>query len=507
MNMFQEWIHQPRAVEAVLGEHAKAVKRTCLVCPTGGGKTRIACLLLERWLDEKKKVVIYTNRKMLAAQLSKVLTDHGIDHGRRQAGHEAEYWPVQISSIGTENARVFKRKKWDLFPADRWIMDEAHLNAGGVARRIIDEHTEAGAYGVGLTATPLDLGDTYETLVMAGTTSELRACGALVVAHHFGVDEPDLKQIKTAEGKDLTEKEAVKAIMRNGIFGRVLENFNKLNPERKPTILFAPGVKESVWFAEQFTQAGIRAAHIDGEQIWLDDQFITSDDINRKMVLDGSEDGSITVLTNRFVLREGIDCPWLAHGIFATVFGSLQSYLQSGGRLLRSHRSLDSVTIQDHGGHWWRHGSLNADREWRLGDTNERHAGLRADRFRRKQEREPTLCPVCHRALSRLNCPCGYAVDARTKSRPVIQHDGTLREMKGDIFRPRREYTRPDGIALWTKMYYRAKNRGATFRQAMALFAYENNWGWPCRDWPLMPVNEYDVFLPVPEVDRDRLYH
>ena len=58
------------------------------------------------------------------------------------------------------------------------------------------------------------------------------------------------------------------------------------------------------------------------------------------------------VLCNRFVCA-GIDAPWLAHGIFATIFTSLQSYLQSGGRLLRSFPGIDAVTIR-HGGNWWR---------------------------------------------------------------------------------------------------------------------------------------------------------
>src|SRR5207302_733945 len=121
------------------------------------------------------------------------------------------------------------------------------------------------------------------------------------------------------------------------LIGRVWEWFEKINPEHKPTILFAPSVQGSLWFAEQFIKKGVPAAHIDGEEVFVDGQVYRTGKSVREDVLGRSRDGRIGVLCNRFVLREGIDAPWLCHGIFATVFGSLQSYLQSGGRLLRAY--------------------------------------------------------------------------------------------------------------------------------------------------------------------------
>src|SRR5690606_2652442 len=102
-------------------------------------------------------------------------------------------------------------------------------------------------------------------------------CGAHVVCHTYAPDEPDLRHIGPVKiGEDLTEGQNVKAIMRPGIFGRVYDNLVKLNPDLRPTILFGPDVAGSRWFAEQFTAKGIRAAHIDGEQIWLDGETYPS---------------------------------------------------------------------------------------------------------------------------------------------------------------------------------------------------------------------------------------
>lgn len=501
------WPHQQRAIDDTLQAVAVGDRRVLLTSPTGGGKTRIMCELIERWTDAGLKTVLYTNRKLLVEQLSADLGAHGIGHGVRASGHEDEReFPVQVSSIQTEHARVHKKQTWHLHGADRVIVDEAHIQKGDVAKKILDAHYTDGAAIVGFTATPLDLGGLYQTLLVAGCTSELRACGALVPAHHYGPDEPDLKHIgKVALGDDLTEKQNRKAIMTASIFARVLEWWGKLNPDARPAIGFAPGVAEAVWFCEQFAAAGVRCAAIDGASCWIDGQSYATGWKLRQDILEGSRDGTIKIVWNRFVLREGINMPWLYHGIFATVFGALQSYLQSGGRLLRAHESLDHVIVQDHGGNWHRHGSLNADREWELGQTAAMTAGVREDMFRAKKLAEPARCPQCVAILNGTRCRCGFELAAGKKSRPVIQADGTLKEHRGDIYKQRRLSNAPDADKIWEKVYYRAKKAGMTFRQAEALFAMENKWGYPPRTMPLMPTSERDWFLRVCDVPVERL--
>jgi superfamily II DNA or RNA helicase len=310
-------------------------------------------------------------------------------------------------------------------------------------------------------------------------------------------------------GKDLTEKQNVSAMMRHGIFGRVLDWFKRLNPEMLPTILFAPGVRESIWFVDQFNEAGVSAAHIDGENVYVNGEIKRSSRTARDEVIEGSKNGSIKVLCNRFVLREGIDAPWLAHGILATVFGSLQSYLQSGGRLLRRFPGLVRVTIQDHGGNWWRHGSLNADREWNLDMTSAMVSDLREERMRRKIEREPFRCPECGAILMFFKCKCGHIVEPHKKPpREVVQADGSLNQMYGDIYRPRRISREPNGPELWKKMYFRSctEKGWRTFRAAMGLFAHENDGSWPDPTWPFMPRIVTDLYRYVKDVPRERLH-
>ncbi len=519
------WPHQEYGVAKTLEAASNGFRRIVLTSPTGGGKTRMMHMLTEATLDRGKCVSIYTNRKMLMDQLIRSFEATGHFYGVRAAGHtEDDIWPLQLSSIQTEWKR---RNLRDLHPAELVLVDEGHLYSNPTGKAVLDRHLKLGGYYVLITATPLGLGDMADIMIQAGTTSSLIACKALLPVQHFGPDEPDLRAFRgIREGKDLTEQQQKKAMEAPGLFGRVLEWYGRTNPDRRPSILFAAGVEESIGFAQDFTAAGIRAAHIDGEDIWLDGEFHKSSRKMREQVLEASKDGSVKIICNRFVMREGIDCPWLTHGIFATVFGSVQSYLQSGGRLMRWTPGVEFVTIQDHGGNWWRHGSLNDDREWRLTDTNESIAGLRNDAIRNKWCRrcgqpslgkricencktlldlEPKACPLCAKIMLGRRCSCGYVGDK--KARKVVQSDGKLIELTGDIFKPRRITNRLDGPAKWRQMYHRScSEKGAkTFRQAAALFAAENDWGWPDPTWPLMPKNPDDWQRLVGDVPLDDL--
>lgn len=501
------WPNQIRAFEGVLDARSRGVKRLLVTSPTGSGKTTMMTDLV-RWADtDGMPWILYTQRKMLYDQTTIVFDRAGIDYGRRASGHNtALLRNGQIAMTPTELSRVYRSQQRELHRAGLVLIDEAHNQKSPAIQKIMEDHIEQGALIVGLTATPLDL-DCYDELLIAGTVSECREFGALVPAETYAPDEPDLKHIKRYQiGEDLSEADNVKAIMADGIFGRVVTAWEAHNPEHKPTLLFAPGVKESIYFAEQFCKAGIHAAHIDGTDTWVDGEFHGTDPESRQLICELLQAGDIKVLCNRFVLREGIDLPFVECGIFATVFGALTSYIQSGGRLLRACRETgkQKAIVIDHGGNWHRHGSLNSDREWTLGLTNHRAVGERMERLREKKEKEPIVCPECGKVRNGgRQCPvCGFI--AHTKSRMVVQIDGTLRPVEGDIYKPHRIRHQRNEQQLWERMYHRMKRAGRTFRQAEALYCVENH-GWPPRDLPLMPQNSGDWWRKVADVPKESL--
>jgi DNA repair protein RadD len=499
------WPHQQRAVEE-LPDLLVPGSRVVTTAPTGGGKS----LIVEEMIREFGSFTLYTNRKMLLEQLAERLRKASIPHGILAAGHKPDFnQPVQLASIQTMLARSVKRTLWDI-PRSRVVgIDEAHLNAGGSMQALVDQHMRYGAACWGITATPLDIGHFYNHLHVAGTVSELRACGALVPAIHYAPDEPDTRGLKRTKTGEYAERDVVKKIMSATIIGRVIDNYFKLNKQQSPTVLFAPGVKESLWFCEELNKAGIPAAHIDGDRVSMDGEHYVSSHEAREEVRDRLQDGRLKVVCNRFVLREGIDWPFVQHLIFATIFGSLGSYLQSGGRGLRACPSVgkEHVTIQDHGGNWHRQGSLNSDREWNLSDTNYMVSELREQRMKKKEEREPITCPKCHMVrLSGSGCPgCGLA--SSIKTRMVVQKDGSLKAQTGDIYRmpvvdrgPRETIEK-----RWESCYWSCKKKGETFRQAYGLYHYRHDWKAPPEGLPLMPQNERDWFLPIKDVPMERL--
>lgn len=503
--MIQLWDSQEIAAVAIQDGIAAGHRRICLTSPTGGGKTVIMGETIRR---SRVPSVLYTNRRMLREQTSERMQAFGIDHGIRASGVDpALLKDVQVSSIMTEESRVYRQKRWDLHGAKLVLVDECHNQTGKVAKKILTQHTDDGAAVVGFTATPLDLDGMYDHLIVAAKNSELRECGAHVWCKTFAPDEPDLKHVKQVKvGEDLSEAENSKAIMRPGIFGRVYDNWLRLNKEQRPAILFGPDVAGSMWFAEQFYLKGVSAAHIDGERIWINGTVMPSDQENREYLAKLSESGEVKVVCNRFVMREGIDWPWLYHAIMATVFGSVTSFLQAGGRLLRAHPSLDHVVLQDHGGNWHRHDSLNANREWSLGLTSHMVTSMREDRLREKKEPEPITCPAC--GFVRLSGPrckeCGH--ESSRRSRMVVQANGELKEAEGAIYKPHFVREKPDTRQLWESMYNRAKRsrNSMTFRQAVGLFVHENHY-WPPKTLPLMPKREGDWFRAVKDIPTSEL--
>lgn len=496
-----DWPHQTAGVQGVRQAIERGEQRIALTSPTGGGKSRMMLRMMEwGW-----RTVVYANRKTLIEQLSEGLTASGVPHGIMAAGYAEEtQHDIQIASTQTVEKRV-TAGKWNLHPARLVMIDEAHNEKGERMRSIIDSHIAAGAFVVGITATPVGIGGIYNELVQAGTTSELRGCGALLPAQTFAPDEPSAKAFKSKAKGLLQFADDVREVMLPVVFGRVWEHYQRLNPDGKPAILFAPGVSESLWFTEKLWECGISAAHIDGEKIVYREQTVTADRDSRAELKRRSEAGDIELVSNRFVMREGVDWTHLAHAVFACTFGGVCGYLQSGGRVLRNHPSLDHVVIQDHGGNFWRHDSLNADRIWSLDDTEAKIAERKATEHREKKEPEPIVCPKCSKVrASGVECrACGFAY--RGRKRMVIETDGSLRPVHGDIHRPRRVSTDPADHKAWKACVYRCKNAGRTFRQARALFQRENGGRVPGPDFPLMPQSEGDWFARVRDVEFHQL--
>lgn len=503
------WPHQIRGIAETQSALSR-VDRVVLTSPTGGGKSRMIAPLIEWGREAFGPAVLLTPRKMLTEQLHATLTDHGIRHGVRAAGYSAfadDGADVQLCSIQTEIARKDKIKHMLPWKPAFVLADEAHLFTSSAYAGLL---AAWGGKQVLVTATPLGMGGIADDIVVAGENRELRECGALLPAKVFAPDEPEatahVRKVKVSDAEALFAEPQ----WRQQVFGRVLDHWRKLNPDGRPTILFAPGIAESVWFVDEFEKNGIRAAHIDGEDTYLDGNTVESSKERRDEILDLVRRGEVQVLCNRFVFREGVDLPELYHLIFACPIGSLSSYLQAVGRVLRFHASLPGhVIVQDHGGNWWRHGSPNESRGdfwcefWQVEESEA--SAVRHDRIRenKSESAEPIHCPECH-ATRRSGAYCGECgARANLRVRNVLQADGTLRPVKGRAIKPRKAEMRHDTVEAWERCYWRASKskKAMTFGQARGLFFHEHRY-WPPEGLPLMPKRERDWYRPVKNVPR-----
>lgn len=489
------WPHQERGLADLESAIAEGEKAICVTSPTGGGKSRLASEFIARRAKESKNIVLLTHRKLLTHQWGKeVLAEADLDFGIMAAGYPPELTKsIQLASVWTIASRVLQRETWSLPPADYVLIDEIHAVTGATMQEIVRRYREMGAVVICMTATPVGVKIFCTRLIVAGTNSELRKCGALVPCHTYAPDEPDLCHVRKIKvGEDPSEETARKAIMVQGVFGRIYDNWRLLNTDAKPTILFGPCVASSRWLCEQFNKKGVKAAHMDAE----------TPDNEREDIIEGSKDGSIKVVCNRYVCREGLDMPWLAHCVLATVFGQLSSYIQAPGRILRAFPGLDHVTIQDHGGNFHKpgFGSLNDDREWSLDDTDVSIAQWHHKQRQKGEESEPIVCPRCH-AVRRMGPRCLVCGHEHTKSvRCVIQSDGSLKRQVGLVTKHKRQ--RSDQEKQAAGLFYAAANSRMTVAQLSGL--YYRKYGENFPDGVLRTAGG-PVVLPTPaSVDWDR---
>lgn len=527
------WPHQQRGFDEATGLIDSGTRRICVTSPTGGGKSRLIAELILWARNKNWPTVVYSPRRLLTDQFMDVMVEHRIPFGVRQATYDDHLnldADVQISSAMTEKSRL-KMMKWDrLHDAKLVLVDEAHMQANGVCADIIRQHSTEGAAVVGFTATPLGVDHLYQELVVAGTNSELRKTGALLPCLVYDGGHMALDKVKRhAVTGEFNQTEIRKMGYVQQIYGSVLEMYKRENPDRKPAILFAPGVAESKWFVDRMNAEGVTAAHIDGEDIYRDGTEFKKKRNEKDRLFDDVKSGNIQVLCNRFLAREGINIPELFYTVLACPIGSLSSYIQTVGRVVRAHPSLTEVKLADHGGNARRHGSPNEDRDWKALWKHKESAIVKAreERIANGKTEPGTACPECgmvwrklpdkcacgHELKKLFACPhcghehpifpsnrkcdsCGADIGSIRKKR-VIESDGTLKLVPDEAFKQKHVKQLPETQKMWDAAFWSAfKNKkDRTFGQCWAWFCKKHWERFRCappRNLQRMPLDELD---------------
>lgn len=399
--------YQSRALEAVEAIHAAATdpkgRRVVCVVPTGGGKSVIGREWARRQVERGRRGLVLAHRIELLSQMAGHLSAVGVGSSIIAPGYPSNpYAPVQIASLDTLVAR-------GEVPQADWILpDECHHLAAETWRPVIEAQPEAEV--MGLTATPQrgdgkPLGDIFGSMVIGAQYSELIRAGHLTRCRVYRPDR-FLGANKRQPGGGFQAPGAT------GFAQKPLDGW-MAHARGKRGFVFCRSVKDAEQLARDLCAAGERAANVDGK--------MAASERARRMAAFAS--GEINILTNVFVLTEGVDVPDAEVCMLACACSNAANYLQRVGRVLRVSPGKREAMLIDLPGVSWEHGLPTSDRDYALDGRAIRVAGLSVRN-----------CPECgftQESVLRQCGSCGFQFPRRVWTGPKIWNVELLEYFEG----------------------------------------------------------------------------
>jgi len=481
--------YQDLAIEQVRQAIRAGYRKILVVAPTGSGKTVIAAQIVKLAAEKLRRSMFLAHRRELIYQCADKLMKFGVDHGILMAG-EYPYGAadVQVASIQTVCARCITTEKIPLPDSDIVVVDEAHRSLAPTYLTLINHYSESVV--IGLTATPIrgdgkGLGHVYDYLVQCPTIQELIDLGYLIKPRTFAPTIPDLTGVKV-RGGDYDESELQAKMNHRSLVGDIVEHWYRLASDR-PTVVFASGVKHSINLRDEFSKAGAKVAHVDGDTPLPE----------RKQLVDDLKVGKVQVVCNYGVLTEGFDEPSLSACVLARPTKNLGLYLQMAGRTLRispATNKKDSYII-DHSGNVYEHGFVQDNHDWVLEEGKALNSN-NSDRQRELDERKPITCVMCATVYTgQLPCPhCGHVPEKFGKH--VESRSGDLMEVRAEKRKTatKRTFTMDEKRQWFRELCGHAMNKKKS--QGWVAHTYKAKFGvWPNlfhedRDTALNPSGE-----------------
>ena len=404
---------QQSALDALKSSLRAGKRRVVLQAPTGFGKTILGAHIANGALEKSNRIAFVVPMLSLIDQTFERFMSNGIDPGDMGVMQGNHPWrrvgaPLQICSVQTLERRGFPEVKLV-------IVDEAHLRFKALDRWMAERRD---VLFVGLTATPWSksMGEFWDDLIIPTTLADLIAAGDLCKFRVFAAAKPDLSGVKTVAG-EYHEGQLSEVMSGKEIVADVVTTWIE-KAEQRPTLLFAVDRAHAATLHDQFREAGISAAYVDGE----------TPREERKDILERYAAGEFKIICSVGTMTTGVDvtCRCI---VDAAPTQSEIRHVQKIGRGLRNEPGKDCAIILDHAGN-----TLRLGLPTEIGRTTLRTAKSDAQEAReRKQKVEPLPkecgnCGCILPARVRLCDACGFefkrASDVQTLSGELVELGG-----------------------------------------------------------------------------------
>lgn len=333
--------YQLKAIRDVSLAWRAGYKRPCIVLPCGGGKSIITADMAKRVTDSGNRVLFLVHRKELCEQIENTFRSYGVNMGL-----------CNVMMVQTACRRLDKIKRPKLI-----ITDENHHCLANSYRKIYDHFGDV--YCVGVTATPVrlnggGLGEINDRLIVGLTVRALIDRNCLADFDYYAPQVADLSGLKRKSTGDFDMTQAAEMLGKPAIYGDIIKHYRKLADGVK-SICYCPTIAFSKEVAQRFTDAGIPAAHIDGD----------TPKQERAQIVQDFRDGRIQILCNVDLISEGFDVPDCGCSILLRPTKSLTLYIQQSMRCMRYQPDKRAIII-DHVGNVHRFGLPDLERQWTL---------------------------------------------------------------------------------------------------------------------------------------------
>ncbi len=473
---------RPRQVEAINKLYQAmrdGYRRIVFTLPTGAGKSVIAAHLCQVAVQNDRRVLFVTNRRLLVTQMFERAGEYGIDNGVVMAGFSGNSRsPIQIASIQTLHSRYMHDRlgsptSRELPDADLLIIDEAHQQ--------IEQYVQLmarypNAKVVGLTATPLASGGLsmippYQVLVEGCLNTELINDGLLLKTRMYAPSAPNIEGVKINKNDEYNQSQLGRAVQECTVFADVIKEWMP-HFDRK-TICFVPGVAYGADMVRQFnSKFGDGFAHLICDK---------TKQAERYRILEKVRGGSSRILVSVDVLREGFDLPELSCMIDLQPNKQFRSYWQKIGRIKRVFDGQDYAVGLDLAGNSYKFLHPDEDPEWPEGE--ETYFDVAQKAREKRKDPEPIVCPACGAVRSRGNeCVCGHT--GWMKVRRIRMGNGKLVEVpieKKKAIQKTREQVLLD---QWKSCLFRFLHSNKSLSQCAAFFQREMRGEAPREGWP-----------------------